>query len=212
MNTTFGPFGKKSGSLFKLSIAKEAASSFVDQLSPEDKIGVVSFATSVKDPIDLTLTSDFDSAKQAIDSIDIETGGTQYTNIYEALHSSWQELVSARAQGEALKIVILLTDGIANNPKNPNGNTEADDIKYAENLAIKESSNAKNDGLTIYTIGLGENINESFLKTIASTPDNYFFAPSALNLETIYKDISSSICKEVPARIEITYKIFGSSI
>ena len=195
-----------------LSTAKEAAGSFVDQLSPEDKIGVVSFATSVKDPIDLTLTSDFNSAKQAIDSIDIETGGTQYTNIYEALHSSWQELVSARAQGEALKIVILLTDGIANNPRNPNGNTEADDIKYAENLAIKESSNAKNDGLSIYTIGLGENINESFLKTIASTPDNYFFAPSALNLETIYKNISSSICKEVPARIEITYKIFGSSI
>jgi hypothetical protein len=79
-------------------------------------------------------------------------------------------------------------------------------------LAVNESSNAKKDGLSIYTIGLGKSINESFLKTIASGDSNYFFAPSAANLETIYKNISSDICKEVPARIEITYKIFGASI
>jgi len=192
--------------------AKKAATSFIEQLNSKNKVGVVSFAEKSKEPIDLSLTSDFNSAKQAIDLIGIEASSTQYTNIYEALHSAWQELVSARAQGEASKIIVLLTDGVANNPKNPQGSTEEDDIKYAENLALKEALNAKKDGLIIYTIGLGEQINKFFLKQIASEESDYFFAPTATDLETIYKNISYDICKEVPARIEITYKIFGGSI
>ena len=79
-------------------------------------------------------------------------------------------------------------------------------------MAVKEATDAKGDNLIIYTIGLGEKINESFLKNTASKEEDYFFAPTAANLETIYKGISSDICEEVPARIEITYKIFGDSI
>lgn len=195
-----------------LSTAKDAAISFVEQLGSRDRIGVVSFANKAKEPIDATLTSDFNLVKQAIGSINIEASSTQYTNIYEAIHSAWQELGSARADNSSSKIVILLTDGIANNPRDPKGRTEADDIKYAENLATEESSKSKNDGLFVYTIGLGNKINESFLKTLASGETNYFFAPSASNLETIYKNISSDICEEIPARIEITYKIFGNAI
>ncbi|MEK7669422.1 MAG: vWA domain-containing protein [Patescibacteria group bacterium] len=195
-----------------LSGAKKAAISFAEQLGVKDKIGFASFASKVKDPIDLTLSSDLNLAKQTIEGVSIETGSTQYTNIFEALHSAWQELISARGQNESSKIVILLTDGVANNPRDPQGRTEADDIKYAEGLATKEAVDIKNDGLVIYVIGLGNKINESFLKDIASETNNYFFAPTTANLETIYKNISSDICEEVPARIEITYKIFGDSI
>jgi len=182
------------------------------QLSPKDKIGVVSFATKAKDPIDLNLTSDLNFATEAVGGISIEEGSIQYTNIFEALHSGWQELVSARAEENSSNIIILLTDGIANNPKNPTGRTEEDDIKYAESVAMKEATNAKANGLSIYTIGLGDEINESFLKTLASEEDNYFFAPSAVNLKTIYSKISSDICNEIPARIEISYRIFGAAI
>ncbi len=192
--------------------AKEAANFFVEQLTPKDKVSLVSFAAKAENPIDLNLTNNFNSASQAIKTVNIEQGGVQYTNIFDAIHSAWQELISARAKDKSSKIIILLTDGRANNPKNPKGDTEADDIKYAESKAIKEALNAKKDGIVIYTIGLGDKINESFLKTIASKENNYFFAPSALNLKTIYKNISSNICKEIPARIEINYKIFGSSI
>lgn len=195
-----------------LSDAKYAASSFVEQLSPKDKIGLISFATRPKEPIDLNLTSDFSLAKQSIASINIETGSTQYTNIYDSLHVAWQELVSSRVADQSSKIIVLLTDGVANNPKDPVGHTEADDIKYAEDLALKESASIKKDDIIIYTIGLGNSINESFLKNIASETANYFFAPTAVNLATIYKNISSDICKEVPARIEISYKIFGDSL
>ena len=195
-----------------LTTAKAAANSFVMQLSPKDKIGVVSFATKAKDPIDLNLTSDLNFATEAVGGISIEEGSIQYTNIFEALHSGWQELVSARAEENSSNIIILLTDGIANNPKNPTGRTEEEDIKYAESVAMKEATDAKAGGVIIYTIGLGNEINEPFLKTLVSEKDNYFFAPSAQNLKTIYDNISSDICQEIPARIEISYKIFGTSI
>lgn len=195
-----------------LSGAKEAAKSFAEQLSGNDKIGFISFASSVKDPIDLTLSSDKDLAKQIIGEVQIEASSTQYTNVFEPLHFAWQELISARAQSDSSKVIVLLTDGVANNPRDPQGRTEADDIKYAEELASKEAVSIKRDSIIIYTIGLGEKINEVFLKNLASESDNYFYAPTAINLETIYKNISSDICKEVPARIEITYKIFGDVI
>lgn len=192
--------------------AKKAAIEFVKGLGTNDKIGLASFATEVKNPIDLVLTNNLDSANQAINSVSIEKSGTQYTNIYAALRSAWQELVTARATEESSKIIILLTDGVATNPRNPGGGTEKEDIQYAEDLAWKESLAIKKDGVVIYTIGLGKDINESFLKQIASGDNNYFFAPSADNLTTIYNNISSHICKEVPTRIEITYKIFGNLI
>lgn len=192
-----------------LSDAKEAAVSFIKQLGSSDRVGIISFATESTEPMETTLTNDFSSAQKMAESVGIEASSTQYTNIYEPLHFAWQELVSARSGDKNSKIVILLTDGVANNPRDPQGKTEADDIKYAENLALKEATDLKKDGIIIYTIGLGNKINEVFLKTIASKSDNYFFAPTAGNLETIYKNISSDICKEMPARIEITYKIFN---
>lgn len=195
-----------------LNDAKLAADFFVSQLRPRDKVGLISFANSIKEPIDLSLSTDQNLIKKAIENVNIEASSTQYTNIYAALHGSWQELVSARSTPDNSKITILLTDGVANNPKNPNGKTENDDIKYAEDLALKEAQEMKNNEVAIYTIGLGDKINEIFLQTIASNKESYFFAPTAADLENIYKNISFDICKEVPARIEITYKIFGDAL
>lgn len=194
-----------------LTQSKMAAVSFIKQLTPNDSVSLISFATEASKPIDLSLTNDFASAEQAVDSIGIDKNGVQYTNIYDAIHSAWQELVTPRASTGATKVAVLLTDGVATHPKNPQGGSEAQDIKYAEGLALKEAESAKKDGLKIYTIGLGSGVNENFLKQIASEEQNYFFAPSAQNLESIYKNISSDICKEVPSRIEITYKILDAN-
>ncbi len=210
----------RSGSMASVSLdppqplldAKNAAISFIDSLGIKDKVGVISFATKATEPIDQVLTSDLNIAQKAVQSVAIERGSTQYTNIYESLHSAWQELISARATEKSSKVVILLTDGVATAPRNPAPRSEADDVKYAEELALKEAINLKKDGLILYVIGLGNNINDSFLKTVASKEANYLFAPSSDDLATIYQNISSDICKEVPARIEITYKIFGKSL
>ena len=185
-----------------------AAESFLEGLKVGDKIGVLSFATSATSPLDTPLTPDFQTAKNAINKIAIEKGDTQYTNIYDALHQSWEELVSGRAEDNSSKVLVLLTDGVATYPRDPvGGKTEAEDIVYASNAALNEAALIKKEGIEIYTIGLGNQINEMFMKNLASKASNFFFAPQFTDLLKIYQDISSDICREVPARIEITYKI-----
>jgi len=191
-----------------LTSAKLAAESFVEGLKSGDKIGAISFATEATSPIDAMLTIDFTAVKEAIGKIEIKSDGTQYTNIYEALHSAWSELVSPRVEEGASRVAVLLTDGRATYPRDPlGGKTEEDDIYYAESAAVNEAALLKNDGIDLYTIGLGESINEEFLKQVASKENQFFFAPKAEDLASIYTNISSRICKEVPARIEVTYKI-----
>ncbi len=192
-----------------ITTAKAAAQSFIDKLLPVDRVSVVSFATSASEPVDQSLTSDFFRAKEAVSRVAIATSSTQYTNIFDAVRSGWQALVAAPDREGVANIEIILTDGVATHPKNPTGKTEADDIAYAENEALRQASLAKQNGVIIYTIGLGKNINDQFLKQLASDDKKYFFAPTADDLQAIYSEISSDICVEVPARIEITYKIFG---
>ncbi len=195
-----------------LTTAKEAANSFVKNVGSQDVVGVLSFATNASDPVDAPLSKNLESVSDAISNIKINASSTQYTNIFEALRFGWQELISSRGIQGASNIAILLTDGVPTHPKSPTGASESEDMAYAEKMALGESYSMKRDGVSIYTIGLGTTTNESFLKKVASKEDNYFFAPSASDLESIYKKISSDICKEVPARIEITYKIFGNLI
>ncbi len=189
-----------------LTSVKNAAVSFVKSLHSLDKVSVVSFATTASEPKDLPLTNNLNHATSTISSIKIWKNGEQYTNIYDAVRSSWEELSSDSAT-DINKVAIILTDGVANYPQNPAGKTQGDDVVYAEGEALTEAAKAKKDGINIFTIGLGKNINESFLKSISSGDANFYPSPTKEDLDGIYKKISSSICKEVPARIEITYKI-----
>ncbi len=190
-----------------LTSVKTAATSFIDELSSKDRASVISFATMPTDPIDSLLSNNFAEVKNAINAIDIEKGSTQYTNVLDVLRFGSIELESSRANENSSKVLILLTDGIANYPKDPKGSSSSADNKYAEDLSLTESQMIKQNGISIYTIGLGKDINESFLKQISSSESNYFFSPSTKELKEIYKKISSSICKEKPVRIEISYKI-----
>jgi Mg-chelatase subunit ChlD len=191
-----------------LTMVKNAASTFVDGLLEEDKVGVISFANSSSNPVDAVISNEYKNIKNSITSIKIENNSTQYTNIFDAIHSGFT-LLSSSLYKDFSRVIILLTDGVATYPQDPNGKGEKDDIVYAERLAIDEAVKVKNEGVSIYTIGLGDGVNQEFLKNVASSQNHYYFAPSARDLKDIYKNISSDICKEVPARIEITYKILN---
>lgn len=190
-----------------LTEAKEAAKSFVDRLKIGDKIGVVAFANDSNDDIPNTISDNFDEAKNIIDSVKISSAGTQYTNIYDALITS-EGILSGEDLGSSInKVVVLLTDGLATYPIDPNAKTEQESIAYAEKMALNQSNLMKKDGFSIYTIGLGSSVNQNFLKSLASGQSQFFFAPKSDDLFSVYESISSDICKEAPARIEITAKI-----
>jgi hypothetical protein len=87
---------------------------------------------------------------------------------------------------------------------------KSDDKKYPENYAIEKSTLAKQAGIQIFTIGLGNNINANFLKLLASAPENYFSAPTTADLQSIYSKIANAICKKSPKIIEIITRVVPS--
>jgi len=190
-----------------LESVKTAAETFVSELKEGDRAGLVSFATLASSPSEIKLMSNFVELVSAINKITIKENGIQYTNIADAIEKSFEILI-ANTNEQTKKIIVLLTDGVATKPTNPLGSeTKEEEIGYAEDVANQTANLAKQNGAVIYTIGLGNDIHHEFLQRIASTPDNYFFAPSTTTLKGIYEKISRAICKELPARIEITYKI-----
>ncbi len=179
-----------------LTNAKNAAGTFVDKIGPADKIGLISFATTASEPIDLPLSSDSSLAKKAIGNISIskDSEASGYTNLGDAIEKATLELSSLRHESIAKRAMIILTDGDSNRPKNPHN---PKDITYPEVYATEKATEAKKAGISIYTIGLGNEVSEDYLKNkIASTPDYYYKAVTSDNLGAIYKRIAQDVCKE----------------
>jgi Mg-chelatase subunit ChlD len=180
-----------------LTSVKNAAILFVDALRSHDKVGLVSFATTGSDPIDQILTSDHAIAKSAIDEIYIHNDGTQYTNIFDAIELAKEELLSSRHQAKAKRAIVLLTDG------NPTYPEKKGDPNYPADRALASARDAQSQEIEIYTIGLGKDLDENFLKAVAGSDNRYFKAPTTKELTEIYKDIGASLCKLGPAKVEI---------
>ena len=113
-----------------------------------------------------------------------------------------EELQSARAKPSTDKVLVVLTDGVATHPQ------KQGDPKYPEKFAITVGRNMKAQGINIFTIGLGKNINIEFLKSLASRADDFYLAPTAQDLKKIYSQIATKICKKKPAVIHVLPRVF----
>ncbi len=171
-----------------------AASTFVSQLRKDDRVSVVTFASTAATPI--TLSGDAAAAALAITKLRIdpkEERGT--TNTGEALVAAQAELDSPRHNLDARKIVVLLTDGLATSPGE-------DPAQYAEAKAAL----LKDSNITLYTIGLGAGADMDSLRKLASEPAQSYAAPTTATLGDIYQKITGAICEDGAARIDIIPK------
>lgn len=179
-----------------ITAVKLAAARFVNRLGDKDQAGVVTFATTAK--LVTEMSSNRSSAAATISAITInpkdETG---YTNTGEGIALAAAELSSLRHNNDARKVLVLLTDGLATAP-----GTEAE----AEAKAVTEALAAKDAGINIYTIGLGASVKMEFLDKLASNNDSSFQAVTAADVDRIYRDITSSICEQGAAVIDIVPK------
>jgi len=182
-----------------LSSVINAARVFVDQMSTDDKVGVVSFANSATN--DQPATFNHNDVKNKLSLITILGGEIQNTNIKDGIRIATEELNGGRATTSARHAIILLTDGIATRPL-PSGSS-VENTEYAEQVAVEEAVIVRNLGYQLYTIGLGSQVNPQFLSKISTTPDHYFEAPNSDSLSGVYTEIASSICKLGPKVIEI---------
>lgn len=178
----------------KLTGAKNAASAYIDAAEQIDKLGLISFATTVTNPIDHELTLDHEAVKSSIAAVTVDTGSLQYTDLGEALRAAVLELQSPHHLASAKSVIVALTDGITNRPLDPEN---VKNKAYPEKYAIQVADAARSAGIELYTIGLGADINTTFLRDrVATDFSHYFKAPTAASLQGIYQKISETVCKE----------------
>ena len=168
----------RSGSMSgTLSDAKTAAKTFVDQLSGQDKVGLVSFNDCAT--LDRHLTSDFDDVKNVIDGYSADG----WTNIGDALTEAINEL-ETNGRADSIPVIILLSDG---------GVSAGPSEEEILNTIVPQAVSA---GITIYTFGYDE-ANEDFLTQVATAASGeYHFEPDSAALTAIYTHLSQSMQPE----------------
>jgi VWFA-related protein len=165
----------RSGSMdgSKMTDAKVAATEFVSNYGPGDEGEIVSFAYSAR--IDERWTRNTTDLTEAIGQI-YSNGGTA---LYDATYLGVEE-ADTRSGRSA---VIVLTDG-----------QNSDGIYRTPDAAI---ALAQERGISIYTIGLGSNVEDDQLERMSNeTGGEYYFAPSSENLTEIYNSIRQQITSE----------------
>lgn len=159
------------GQMGKFAAAKTAVRDFVDGVDfTRHRVGLVVFNDSayVMQP----LTTDPDLLLSALQDVD-ETEGS--TDIARAIQVSDRELASD-GRREAVAVLVLLTDG----------RSGEDAMRSAAEAADKR-------GTVIFTIGLGPDVAQEALRSVATTPEHYYFAPGPDDLAAIYDQIAATI-------------------
>jgi tight adherence protein C len=154
----------------KIAHAQAAAKNFISQTRTRDRIAVVAFNDEVTVP--QPLTSDRRLLGRAIDNLSV--GGN--TRIYDALAQSVSQLFLAPAGAHA---VVLLTDG-----SDTGSEWTMDDA----------TAQAVRDGVPVYTIGLGPDVQSDILKRLATTTGGrYYEAPTGQDVAQAFRLISRQI-------------------
>lgn len=170
----------------RLEASQLAASALVSFLPSTDRIAVVPYSTTAQLAQPLTTT------KSTITRTIYNLTATGYTNIGEGIWVSREELItSTRYESDTVKVIILLSDGIANCDETGFCSDDPATLERAADYAKTQATLAASDTIRIYTIGFGADVSEDLLREIADIGGGtYFFAPDGDVLETIYLTIS----------------------
>ena len=171
-----------------------SAEAFTGKLGEADQLGLVTYATDAT--LATALTPKHSDVGNRIRTLTIdpqEESGS--TNMGDAINRAREELMSARHNTDARKVLVLLTDGLATGPGDK-----------PEDYARESATLLKSKDIELFTIGLGERLNEQFLAELATNGAHYFRAPTVGTLGKIYESITSAICESGAAVIEIVPK------
>ena len=164
----------------KISAAKAAAISFImqDMQFTNDQVGLVTFSTTATNWSGLT-----NNPNQVINIINgLATINT--TDIGDGIAYAQADFPTNVPAG-TLPVMILLTDGLPNQPTDPT------------NYCIAKAILAKQAGIRLITIGLGTNgdFNPNLLTMLASSPGDFIWATNTDALTPIYHSIGCSLCR-----------------
>lgn len=173
-----------------LDAAKVAAKRFLDRLSGGDEsalmsFGSIGFGSGISYDQSWTLNSTL--VKNAIDQL-VANGGTP---LWRAVKTA-SIYTSTRSNK---KVIIVLTDGA--------------DTESPVTTTLQDAINqAKGDGVTVFAIGLGNQIVTSDLTRLATqTGGAFYLAPSPGDLDRIYQQIATRITTSGICELIYTSKI-----
>ncbi|MDF1826247.1 MAG: VWA domain-containing protein [Verrucomicrobiales bacterium] len=165
----------RSGSMSggKLDQAKQAAEMLVDQLDRDDVLSLVVYESDVEVVIPAgRVGKRHQEIKRLIRRI--QTGGS--TALYGGVEKGGREL-SEFLSKERINRVILLSDGIAN--VGPSSNREIAHL----------GSRLARDGMSVTTIGLGGDYNETLMTALAEASDaNYYYVADVETLPEVFRE------------------------
>jgi Mg-chelatase subunit ChlD len=170
----------------KMEMARLAAVGVVENLKPEDYVGILIFDNSYMWDVPIRTAENKALIKREIGGIQAD-GGTQ---IAPALNDAYRKILAVDA---AYKHIVLLTDGISE-----------------EGDSIGLSRDAQNNRVTISTVGLGQDVNKQYLEKLAANAGgkSYFFSNDPQGLEQIVlKDVrehtgTTAVEKPIKAQVK----------
>jgi Mg-chelatase subunit ChlD len=159
----------------KLETARAAVRTFLDDLRLDvgDQAAIIAFNADAT--VLHTLTTSRTALDQALDRIQT----AKQTRIHRGIEEATKELTSARHRSGNGPAMIVLTDGRAN-PESPE-------------VAVAQATLAKAAGITVFTIGIGNEVDFGALERMATRPSYFYRAPKAEDLAGIYREIARVI-------------------
>jgi Mg-chelatase subunit ChlD len=169
--------------------------SYITAANQDDRIGLSIYTYSDQTAIlESALTANYTSISNIVSARQAGhyTGGT---NIYNGLQTARTQLQN-NARPNAFKMVVLMTDGVANLP----GSTSS-----AKSLAIQEANAAATAGYPVVTISMGALADTSLMSQIASITSGVYFdipggqtaAQYSQQLQAVWKQV----CDNRPLKI-----------
>ncbi len=160
----------------KLEQAQLAASSFLAEMDfSVDRVGIVQFDDSAQ--VLQPLSNNADEINKAINSIAVAGG----TNVADGLTVAYEALKPDR-RVDAVPVIIVLSDG----------QSDPGSIAHA-------AETAKADGMVVVAVGLGADVDENAMKSMASLNVDgnplYYYAPEPSQLKDVYASIAKAIRK-----------------
>lgn len=155
----------------KAEAAVGAVREFIDNTDFErHRIGLVPFNN--RPYVALPLSDDPARVERALDLLPVPRGTT---DIAAAMEMARNELKLGKRL-EAVAVMVLLTDG-----------------QSSESGMLAAADNARRDGVVIFTVGLGPDAATGPLQRTATSPDHYYHAPTAEELDAIYARIAAML-------------------
>jgi molecular chaperone DnaK len=162
-----------SGSMYgdNIAAAKRAGVGFAERTlkQPNRQVAVVAFPGGVMTPP----TADIERLRRAID--DLTPIGS--TPMSEGLHEA-RDLLRPRAGVQ--RVFLVMTDGHPDDP----------------DATVAEVHKLRTSGARVITIGVGGQVQQDFLRSLASQPSDYHFCNESLDLEGTFINLATQLAAD----------------